>query len=471
MPDESILTNAVPLSPGSTARQAHDPRSQSPRSHDRRSTDAGAAEPARPGIDPRALRARLLEVRRGTEQLATAQSMPDASPTKWHLGHTTWFFETFVLGSFPGFRAHSADYGFIFNSYYEALGARVARHRRGLITRPSLDEVYAYRRATTERVAALLEAMEGTPGDAEHGELRRSALERIELGIHHEQQHQELLLTDIKHLLSQNPTFPAYHSTSNGSPCYDTAPTATHAPLAYRSVAGGLVSIGHAGDDFAFDNEGPAHLTHLTPYRLATRLVTNAEYLEFMRDGGYDRPELWLSDGFRWQRENGVRAPLYWHEPASATPQVFTLAGLVWLQPDEPVCHVSLYEADAYARWAGARLPSEAEWEHAAGAPDAERGNFSESCRFHPRAPSSPDDTQMFGDAWEWTQSAYAAYPGYRPLPGALGEYNGKFMCNQMVLKGGSCATPAQHLRASYRNFFPPDARWQFSGIRLAKDA
>jgi ergothioneine biosynthesis protein EgtB len=453
MPDESTVTNAVPLSPRAAARQA-----------------AGAQ---RKGPSPSELRARFLATRRTTERLAAplsaedaaAQSMPDASPTKWHLGHTTWFFETFVLGVMPGFRAHSNDYAFMFNSYYESLGARIARHQRGLLTRPSLDEVYAYRRAMTERVAKLLEGLEA---DALPPELRAATLERIELGIQHEQQHQELILTDIKHLLSLNPTFPAYHSSTNG--CYDTAPRPTPPALGYRGVAGGLVSIGSSGDGFAFDNEGPAHPTHLGPYRLATRLVSNAEYLEFMRDGGYERPELWLSDGFRWKSDNGVSAPLYWHEPASAKPQVFTLAGLVWLQPDEPVCHVSFYEADAYARWAGARLATEAEWEHAV-AGRRSSGNLLETCRYHPRAPVSADDAQFYGDTWEWTQSAYAPYPGYRPLPGALGEYNGKFMCNQMVLKGGSCATPAEHIRASYRNYFPPGARWQFTGIRLAMDA
>jgi ergothioneine biosynthesis protein EgtB len=415
-----------------------------------------------------------------TEQLAAplsaedaaAQSMPDASPTKWHLGHTTWFFETFVLSLSPGFRAHSNEYAFIFNSYYEALGARVARHQRGLLTRPSLAEVCAYRRSITERVASLLDGLaDGAAARGVNAEVASPALERIELGIHHEQQHQELILTDIKHLLSLNPSFPAYHSSAAASSgCLDMAARPAKPGLAYRRVAGGLVSIGSSAGGFAFDNEGPAHLTHLEPYQLATRLVSNAEYLEFMRDGGYDRPELWLSDGFRWKNERGVRAPLYWHEPDSAAPRVFTLAGLLGLQPDEPVCHVSFYEADAYARWAGARLATEAEWEHAvAGRPCA--GNLLDARRHHPRPPSCPDDEQFYGDTWEWTQSAYAPYPGFRPLPGALGEYNGKFMCNQLVLKGGSCATPAEHIRASYRNFFPPEARWQFTGIRLAKDA
>lgn len=443
-------------------------------------TFSSARSPARPHpghrrLDPRALRAQFLSVRAMTEQLArplsaedaVAQSMPDASPTKWHLGHTSWFFEAFVLDGLPGFRPHSQGYAFLFNSYYEALGARVARHARGLITRPALDEVNAYRRSITERVAALLEGLESSASSPQE---RALTLSRIELGIHHEQQHQELVLTDAKHLLSCNPSFPAYHPTTSGPPGHDAAPRPLETPLSYLGFAGGLVSIGSSGDGFAFDNEGPAHLTYLAPYQLATRLVNNAEYLEFMRDGGYDRPELWLSDGLRWRSENEIRSPLYWRELEAATPQVFTLAGLVGLQPDEPVCHVSYYEADAYARWAKARLPTEAEWEHAATGRGT-RGNLLEACCHHPRPPSSTDDLQLYGDAWEWTQSAYAAYPGFRAEAGALGEYNGKFMCNQMVLRGGSCATPAEHIRASYRNFFPPEARWQFTGIRLAKDA
>jgi ergothioneine biosynthesis protein EgtB len=428
-----------------------------------------------PVTDPIRSTRRFLDVRAMTERLAAplsaedaaAQSMPDASPTKWHLGHTSWFFETFVLAALPGFKAYSKDFGYIFNSYYDALGARVARHARGLITRPSFDEVKAYRRAVSERVAALLERLD--PGSG----VDEAALARIELGIQHEQQHQELILTDIKHLLGQAPSFPMYQSpVDTASPPPNAEPRAG-APPAFRRVAGGLVAIGHASlgppsHGFAFDNEGPEHLTYLQPYQLGTRLVNNAEYLAFMRDGGYERPELWLSDGFRWRKEHGVAAPLYWHEPGSDAPQLFTLSGLSWLDPDEPVCHVSYYEADAYARWAGARLPREAEWEHAARARTVQ-GNLLESGRFHPRPPVA--EGSPFGDVWQWTESAYAAYPGYRPLAGALGEYNGKFMCNQMVLKGGSCATPATHLRASYRNFFPPDARWQFTGIRLAKDS
>jgi ergothioneine biosynthesis protein EgtB len=413
-----------------------------------------------------------VETRATTERLAQplsaedacAQSMPDASPTKWHLGHTTWFFEAFVLGGLPAFQPYSRDYAYIFNSYYDGLGARVARAQRGLITRPSIEQVYDYRRTITERVSQLLSCLEPASAAAQG---RDDILTRIELGIHHEQQHQELILTDIKHLLSHHPTFSPYHSPSERSPSLASSHPSP-AALDFDRFEGGLVSIGSDGGGFAFDNEGPRHSSYLEPYRLAARLVTNAEYLEFMRDRGYDRPELWLSDGFRWRTENGINAPLYWHEPGTPTPRVFTLAGLSALALDEPVCHVSYYEADAYARWAGARLPSEAEWEHAAEA-EPVTGNLLGSGHFHPRpAAAGP---ALFGDVWQWTQSAYSPYPGYRTLPGALGEYNGKFMCNQMVLKGGSCATPAAHIRASYRNFFPPAARWQFTGVRLAKDA
>jgi ergothioneine biosynthesis protein EgtB len=395
---------------------------------------------------------------------AAAQSMPDASPTKWHLGHTTWFFETFVLSHEASFQPYSRDFGYLFNSYYEALGARVARHARGLITRPSLDEVKAYRRVTTARVVALLEVLE-----ASNAPRRGDRLAHVEIGIHHEQQHQELILTDIKHLLAQSPTFPAYHDAPHGREP-GAAAARDPVPSAFRHFDGGLVAIGNEGPGFAFDNEGPEHVVYLQPYELARRLVSNSEYLAFIRDGGYTRPELWLSDGFRWLQDSAVRAPLYWQEASAPTPHVFTLAGLGALDPNEPVCHVSYYEADAYARWAGARLPSEAEWEHAA-RDEAVVGNLLESGRYHPRPALPGGEAAMFGDVWQWTASAYAPYPGYRPAPGALGEYNGKFMCNQLVLKGGSCATPATHLRASYRNFFPPAARWQFTGIRLAKDA
>jgi ergothioneine biosynthesis protein EgtB len=395
---------------------------------------------------------------------AGAQSMPDASPTKWHLGHTSWFFETFVLRELPGYREQNADYGYLFNSYYDALGARVARHARGLITRPTLDEVNAYRRAITARVAELLEPGEGLWQNTAQ---RQRALECIELGIHHEQQHQELLLTDIKHLLAQSPLDPAYR----------TAPTARaevrtperSSPAGYRGFAGGLVSLGHSGHGFAFDNEGPEHLVYLRPFALANRPVTVSEYLDFIEDGGYQRPELWLSEGMRWRTEHSIEAPHYWLTEPSGARSLFTLSGRVPLRLDEPVCHVSYFEADAYARWAGGRLPSEAEWEHAAG-PCPVNGNLLEADHLHPEPARGAGLVQVFGDTWEWTQSAYSPYPGYQPLPGALGEYNGKFMVSQMVLRGGSCATPKTHVRPSYRNFFPPDARWQFSGIRLAKD-
>jgi ergothioneine biosynthesis protein EgtB len=462
----------MPIAPPGTNSIASAKRASSPERPSPARDESWRPEGKTKRLNPEALRAHFLEVRRMTEQLveplsaedACAQSMPDASPAKWHLGHTSWFFETFVLAPLPGFRPYSNQYAYLFNSYYEALGARVARHLRGLITRPSLGEVAAYRRAMTERVAELL-AGPLPPSPAGDDDL----LSRIELGIHHEQQHQELVLTDVKHLLAQSPLHPAYQRAPEGCDALDAVLPCDPTPLGFRGWSGGLVSIGKDHDGFAFDNEGPEHLTYLQPYELATRLVTNGEYLAFMRDGGYERPELWLSDGFRWLRENGVARPLYWHEPDAQTPQVFTLAGLRWLDPHEPVCHVSYYEADAYARWAGARLPSEAEWEHAAsGAPVA--GNLLETGRLHPHPPAPGGVPSLFGDVWQWTQSAYAPYPGYRALAGALGEYNGKFMCNQMVLKGGSCATPASHVRASYRNFFPPSARWQFTGIRLAKD-
>jgi ergothioneine biosynthesis protein EgtB len=504
--DEPTPTEPTSSGPASPGRSTPGPERSSATAE--RPSEPSPPAASRSRLDPDTLRAQFLETRATTERLAQplsaedagAQSMPDASPTKWHLGHTTWFFETFVLDGLPTFQPYSRDHAYIFNSYYDGLGARVARAQRGLITRPSLERVYDYRRTITERVTELLSCL-GPASAAAPG--RDDILSRIELGIHHEQQHQELLLTDIKHLLSHHPTFSAYHSPSRSPSDRSPSPASPQpapAALDFHRFEGGLVSIGSDGGGFAFDNEGPRHSSYLEPYRLAARLVTNAEYLEFMRDRGYERPELWLSDGFRWRTENAIGAPLYWHEPGTPTPRVFTLAGLSALALDEPVCHVSYYEADAYARWAGARLPSEAEWEHAAET-EPVAGNLLSSGRFHPcppfathgasSAPAAASDgavprapgsntagsptaaagLALFGDVWQWTQSAYSPYPGYRTLPGALGEYNGKFMCNQMVLKGGSCATPAAHIRASYRNFFPPAARWQFTGIRLAKDA
>jgi ergothioneine biosynthesis protein EgtB len=414
---------------------------------------------------PETLQARFLRVRAQTEALcavlsaedAGAQSMPDASPAKWHLAHTSWFFETFVLSAAPGFRAFRPEYAYLFNSYYEALGARVARAARGLITRPSLSEIYEYRQLVTARVAELLGSTQGPD---------REVQGLVELGVNHEEQHQELILTDVKHLFAQSPLAPAYRSLLPAAPAPPLAePLPAHA---FREFAAGLVPIGHDGPGFSFDNEGPAHLHYLVAYALGTRLVTNGEYLEFMRDGGYDRAELWLSDGFRWKNQNDVSRPLYWDASTGDPVQVFTLAGPRPLALDEPVCHVSYYEADAYARWAGARLPSEAEWENAARHQEVD-GNLLETACLHPRALRAATQTQSFGDVWEWTASAYSPYPGFRTLHGALGEYNGKFMCNQMVLRGGSCVTPRAHIRASYRNFFPPETRWQFAGIRLSR--
>lgn len=361
------------------------------------------------------------------------QSMPDASPVKWHLAHTTWFFDRFVLQPL-GVEAVDERYDYLFNSYYDAVGKRHARHQRGLLTRPSARDVVAYRTAVDARLADL-----GHRADAA----------ALELGLHHEQQHQELLLTDVKHLFAQNPLRPSFRSLA--------APSGKAPPLAWHAHPGGLVEIG-AAEGFAFDNERPRHRVYLAPFALASRLVTCGEYRAFIAEGGYRRPELWLAEGWAWAQ--GREAPLYWEGE-----HLFTLGGLRAIADDEPVCHVTYYEADAYARWAGARLPREAEWE--ACAPRGGRGAFA---ALHPTV-AGEGLAQMFGDAWEWTQSAYEAYPGFAPLEGAFGEYNGKFMVSQMVLRGGSCVTPDDHVRASYRNFFPPAAAWQFSGIRLARDA
>jgi ergothioneine biosynthesis protein EgtB len=383
------------------------------------------------------------------------QSMPDASPAKWHLAHTSWFFETFVL--VPGladYRVYDPRFGYLFNSYYNAVGERIARDRRGMLTRPTVEEVYAYRAHVDQAMARLLDRP--FAGD----DAQRASV--IELGLHHEQQHQELLLTDLKHAFWSNPLRPAYMATS--------ATARRSAPaLRWIDYPADLYTIGHAGDGFAYDNESPRHQVYLEPFRLASRLTTNDEYLAFIDDDGYARPELWLSDGWAAVQASRWTAPLYW-ERHDGDWRHLTLGGMRSVEPAEPVCHVSYYEADAFARWSGARLPTEAEWE-AAVRDAAVEGNFVESGRFAP-APADNDDApaQLFGDVWEWTASAYLSYPGYRPDAGALGEYNGKFMCNQFVLRGGSCATSATHVRATYRNFFPPDARWQFSGIRLAKD-
>ena len=377
---------------------------------------------------------RFLGVRSRTEELAaplsaedqTVQSMPDASPTKWHLAHTTWFFETFVLRPHAsGYRVFDPRYEYLFNSYYEAVGPRHPRPQRGLITRPGVEEVLAYRRHVTTAMVDFLGA-------------DRAAGELVELGLHHEQQHQELILMDIKHALSINPLRPAYRAARPG-------PTPAASSLSWREFEGGLVESGHDGPGFAFDNEGPRHRSWLDAFALALRPVTCGEYLGFIEEGGYRRPEFWLSAGWDCVNQRGWEAPLYW-EKLDGVWHVFTLSGVERVDLGRPVCHLSAFEAAAYAKWAGKRLPREAEWEIAAAS------------------------LEGVGEVWEWTASPYIAYPGYREPAGAVGEYNGKFMANQMVLRGGCSATPAGHVRPTYRNFFPPDARWMFGGIRLAED-
>ncbi len=414
------------------------------------------ADRERTAANPQALAARYREVRRLSERLCEPlqvedyglQSMPDCSPPKWHLAHTTWFFETFVLADHePNFQPHHPQFRTLFNSYYEAVGDRWPRPARGLLSRPTVAEVYAYRRAVDERMARVLERAASAVAPL------------VELGLNHEQQHQELLLTDLKHAFGSNPLHPAYMPPGLAAPAAAT-------PQRWEAHEAGVRSIGFTGAGFAFDNESPRHRTFVESFEIAARPVTAGEFLAFVEDGGYDRPTLWLSDGWAARQRNGWTAPLYWERTADGW-SIFTLRGARPLDPTEPVCHVSYYEADAFARWAGARLPTEAEWEIAVRGRDV-GGSFLDSGRFHP-APDTGGG-QFFGDVWEWTASPYTAYPGYRPAAGALGEYNGKFMCNQLVLRGGSCVTPAGHVRPTYRNFFPPDARWQFSGIRLARN-
>ena len=428
---------------------------------------AGLAQRRAPPIPDRsAILARYREVREATEALAApllaedqvVQSMPDTSPTKWHRAHTTWFFETFILEQFAvGWQPVRPEYRVLFNSYYEAVGPRHARPERGMLSRPSCAEVAAYR-------SAIDRAFVDWAGVADDGTWA-AAEPLIILGLHHEQQHQELLLTDIKHILFQNPTAPAYREDLP-------PPRQWRSPeVAWIGFDGGLVEIGHGGDGFAFDCEGPRHQTYVAPFRLASRPVTNREYLAFVDDGGYEDSRLWLSFGIAAVRELGWRAPLYW-VGGDGDWREFTLGGLRELDLDAPVSHISFYEADAFARWAGKRLAGEAEWEIAA-APLPVEGNLSAQGWLHPAAasPAGAGPSQMYGDVWEWTRSAFGPYPGFQAARGAVGEYNGKFMSGQMVLRGGSCVTPPGHVRPTYRNFFQPADRWQFSGIRLAEDA
>lgn len=424
---------------------------------------SGSVRPAAPRPSVESLAEQYRAVRAATEWLCeplaiedyVVQSMPDASPTKWHLAHTTWFFETFVLKlAIKDYRPVHPQFEYLFNSYYNAVGPQFFRPHRGRLTRPTVADVRRYREQVDVTMLGVLGRLDGRTAD----QLR----DVIVLGLHHEQQHQELIVTDLKHLLSGNPLHPVYREA--------TSVTGGHVPpMGWIEGPDGVLGMGFAGDGFAFDNESPRHRVFLQRFELGSRLVTCGEYRAFMEDGGYGRAELWLSDGWNAVREREWAAPLYWEEQDGEW-WMMTLSGFRPVQDAEPVCHVSYYEADAYARWASARLPTEAEWE-AVAAPVPPEGNFLEAGHFHPVSLRSQSrvPAQLYGDVWEWTQSAYAPYPGYSPAAGALGEYNAKFMCNQLVLRGGSCATPRSHIRPTYRNFFPPDARWQFSGIRLAR--
>ncbi len=385
------------------------------------------------------------------------QSMPDVSPTKWHLAHTSWFFETFVLKPHArGYAEYDSDFAYLFNSYYNAIGDRHCRQNRGQLSRPTVAQVYAYRAHIDGHMRRLLRAAVGT-------DLMHVLQPLMEIGLHHEQQHQELMLTDIKHVFWVNPLRPAYRPRSE-------CPRGPVPAAKWIPFSAGLREIGHEGREFAFDNESPRHPEYVASFELGSRLVTNKEFKEFMADGGYDEPELWLSEGWATVKAEEWRAPLYWIRDGDSWLN-HTLSGLRPVADQEPVAHVSFFEANAFARWAGARLPTEAEWESAAADLNPTDGTFVEAEVCHPSVSSGARGLeQMFGDLWQWTGSSYLAYPGYRPPTGALGEYNGKFMCNQFVLRGGSVATPRSHIRRTYRNFFPPEARWQFTGIRLARD-
>lgn len=422
-----------------------------------------------------ALGERFQRVRSATEAFCeplaiedyVVQSMPDVSPTKWHLAHTTWFFERFILHDHvPNFTWRDPAYDHLFNSYYRTVSLPFPRSERGLISRPTVAEVKAYRTEVDERVARLLTTAEA--------DALVAIRPRLILGLNHEQQHQELMVTDLKHVLSRNPTHPVYRALPADAPA---APRAGLDPMGWRSFPGGIRQVGFEGRGFSYDNETPRHDALLPPFAIADRLVTNGDYMQFLEDNAYGRVDLWLDMAWAEIRAGGRKAPYYWAKEGDAWYH-HTLHGWAPVDPTEPVCHLAYFEADAYARWAGARLPTEFEWEVAA-AHAVQPGVFADAGRYHPApaAPANPEATsgdgpglrQMFGDLWEWTASAYTPYPGYRPLAGALGEYNGKFMCNQYVLRGGSCATPSDHIRATYRNFFPPEARWQFTGLRLAR--
>ena len=389
------------------------------------------------------------------------QSMPEASPVKWHLAHTSWFFETFLLiPYFRNYKSFHPQFHYLFNSYYNSVGKQFPRPQRGLQSRPTVAEVFQYRQYVDQHMIELLNSEKNHP----------EIVARVTLGIQHEQQHQELLLTDLKHALSFNPIYPIYHTGTFEQT------TNEQQPLNWLKIQGGIQMIGENGgqDNFCFDNETPKHQMLLQDFQIADRLITNKEFLEFIEDEAYQQPLLWLSDGWSFIQQNGITKPLYWQSKDQQWFE-FTLSGLQPLNPDQPVTHISFYEADAYARWAEARLLTEFEWEVAA-KPLTVRGNFVDSAHFNPESCLSPNDTevaplQMFGDCWEWTQSGYFSYPGFKVVEGAIGEYNGKFMSNQMVLRGGSCVTSRAHIRPTYRNFFYPDARWQFSGIRLARDS
>jgi len=409
---------------------------------------------------PQDLIQRYLEVRQHTMALCTPlatedyviQTMPDVSPTKWHLAHTSWFFETFILRVFSSeYQPLHEEYAYLFNSYYEGEGAMWPRPQRGLLSRPTVQDIQDYRQHVDASLTAFLATDAGQQADV---------VDRVILGLHHEQQHQELMLTDIKHVFSVNPLKPAYQH-SVDAPA-DEAPV-----LSWHALPAGMYQLGHEGEGFAYDNETPRHRTYMDGSALASRLVTNGEFMAFMSDGGYREPRHWLSDGWATVKKEHWQAPLYWQQRDDAWWH-FSLAGMQPVDAAAPVCHVSFYEADAFARWAGKRLPTELEWEiKAADAPLL--GNFRDSGQLAPRAAAQPGLTQLYGDIWEWTASPYTPYPGYQVPEGAVGEYNGKFMCNQWVLRGGSCVTALDHIRASYRNFFYPQDRWQFSGFRLAE--